>query len=192
VKLVLGSSSPFRKQLLSKLGLNFITCSPDIDESELDGETPEQLVKRLSIAKAVEVAKQHPDALIIGSDQIALFNQQVIGKPGNHENAVKQLTSFSGNDVEFITGLCLYNATTEKTQYHHHLTTVSFRQLSAEQIQHYLEKDQPYQCAGSFRSESLGFALFSGIKTSDPDALIGLPMIKLVEMLFLEGIDVLY
>jgi len=191
VKLILGSSSPFRKSLLEKLLLEFDTYSPDIDETVFEGESPSALVKRLSIAKAEEIAKRNPNSLIIGSDQVAVFDNQILGKPGNHENAVKQLTKFSTHSVKFITGLCLFNSKTSDYQYHQDETWVHFRELSAIQIEYYLKNDSPYQCAGSFRSEGLGCSLFRSIETSDPNALIGLPIIKLVEMLESEGIDVL-
>lgn len=191
MKLILGSSSPFRKLLLEKLQVDFDICSPDIDESSLENESPESLVKRLTIEKAKAVAEQFTDALIISSDQIALHQDRVIGKPGTHEVAVKQLSSFSGETVRFITGLCLYNSFTHEYQYHEDLTLVKFRQLSKEQITGYLEKDKPYQCAGSFKSEGLGAALFESLETKDPNALIGLPIIALVKMLEAQGMDVL-
>ena len=129
--------------------------------------------------------------MIIGSDQVAVFDNQILGKPGNHENAVMQLTKFSNHSVQFITGLCLFNSKTLDYQYHQDETWVHFRELSALQIEYYLKNDSPYQCAGSFRSEGLGCSLFRSIESSDPNALIGLPIIKLVEMLESEGIDVL-
>ena len=191
MKLILGSSSPFRKSLLEKLLLEFETYSPNIDESSFEGESPSDLVKRLSIAKAEEIAKRNPNSLIIGSDQVAVFNNQILGKPGNHENAVIQLTQFSNQSVQFITGLCLFNSKTLEYQYQQDETWVHFRELSARQIEYYLKNDSPYQCAGSFRSEGLGCSLFRSIESSDPNALIGLPIIKLVEMLGADGIDVL-
>jgi len=191
VKIVLGSSSPFRKALLENLCIEFTCCSPDIDESEMPDETPEQLVERLSIAKAKEVAKQFPKALIISSDQVAVHRNSVLGKPHDHENAVKQLTAFSGESVQFLTGLCLYNSQTQNIQYIQDNTSVQFRHLTQSQINKYLYKDTPYQCAGSFRSEGLGAALFDSIESKDPNALIGLPIMKLVEMLATEGVDIL-
>ena len=191
MKLILGSSSPFRKNLLAKLLLEFDTYSPNIDESSLKDESPEALVKRLSVAKAKEIAKQNPDSLIIGSDQVAVFENQILGKPGNHANALKQLKSFSNQSVQFITGLCLFNSNTSNYQYHQDVTWVHFRALTSAQIEYYLKKDLPYQCAGSFRSEGLGCSLFKAVESSDPNALIGLPIITLVEMLASEGIDVL-
>jgi len=191
MKLVLGSSSPFRKQLLHKLHLKFDCYSPDIDESHLNEESPAQLVQRLSLSKAEEVAKQAPDSLIIASDQVAVHKNNILGKPGNHENAVAQLTSFSAEAVHFITGLCLYNAVTRQHQYYQDDTYVIFRDLKQSEIHNYLQIEKPYQCAGSFKSEGLGIALFHSIESKDPNALIGLPLIKLVQMLNNEGVDVL-
>lgn len=191
MKIILGSSSPYRKILLQKLQLEFETCSPDIDEIQNADETPEQLVRRLSITKAEAVSVSFPDAMIISSDQVAVYDNKVIGKPGNHQNAVLQLRAFSGQSIQFITGLCLYNTQTRDYQYHQDSTLVRFRKLTDSQINDYLVKDQPYQCAGSFRSEGLGCALFKSIETSDPDALIGLPILKLVEMLAIQGIEVI-
>ncbi|MCP3675708.1 MAG: septum formation inhibitor Maf [Gammaproteobacteria bacterium] len=191
MKIVLGSSSPFRKSLLENLCLEFTCCSPNIDESQRSDETPEQLVERLSIAKAKEVAKQFPEALIISSDQVAVHSKTILGKPHVHENAVKQLTAFSGESVQFLTGLCLYNSQTQNIQYVQDITLVQFRQLNQSQINKYLYKEKPYQCAGSFRSEGLGAALFHSIESEDPNALIGLPIMKLVEILANEGVDIL-
>ncbi len=191
MNLILGSSSPYRKELLTKLLLDFECCSPDIDESQLLNEEPEALVKRLSIEKAREVAKKQSNALIIASDQVAVHRNKILGKPGNHTNAMQQLSGFSGQFVQFFTGLCVYNSETKHIQYHQDLTTVRFRELTAEQIDRYLRKDKPYQCAGSFRSEGLGCALFKSIESNDPNALIGLPLIKLTEFLENEGLEII-
>ena len=191
MKLILGSSSPFRKGLLEKLYIEFTCCSPNIDENQLTDEKPEQLVRRLSIAKAKEVAKQYPQSLIISSDQVAVHQNKILGKPHTHDNAVRQLSGFSGESVQFMTGLCLYNSESKNIQYYQDDTWVKFRQLTQSQINKYLYKDTPYQCAGSFRSEGLGAALFHSIESHDPNALIGLPIMKLVEMLAAEGVDVL-
>lgn len=190
-QLILGSSSPFRAELLAKLGLPFMTASPDIDESPLEGDTPEQLVKRLSEQKALAIAAKHPDALIIGSDQVAVLNEQILGKPGNHENAVKQLTASSGKTVRFLTGLALYNSQTKHMQSLVEAFDVSFKNLSTQQIEFYLQQEQPYQCAGSFKSEGFGISLFSKLNGDDPNTLIGLPLIKLIQLLAAEGIDTL-
>ncbi|OUR86422.1 septum formation protein Maf [Methylophaga sp. 42_8_T64] len=190
-QLILGSSSPFRAELLAKLGLPFITASPDIDESPKLGETPEQLVKRLSEQKARAIAVQYTDALIIGSDQVAVLDGQVLGKPGDHETAVKQLTASAGKKVRFLTGLALFNSQTQQMHSLIEPFEVCFNKLSIEQIEFYLLKEQPYQCAGSFKSEGFGISLFSKLRGDDPNSLIGLPLIKLIQLLAAEGIDVL-
>jgi MAF protein len=190
-QLVLGSSSPFRRALLEKIGLEFETASPDIDESSIQGETAEQLVFRLSQLKAAEIAKSHPEALIIGSDQVAVLDNTILGKPGNHDKAVEQLRNASGKQVHFLTGLTLLNAKTGHQQTCVEPFTVYFKSLSIKQIEYYLNQEQPYQCAGSFKSEGFGISLFSKLEGDDPNSLIGLPLIKLIEMLMVEGIDVL-
>ncbi len=190
-QLILGSSSPFRADLLNKLGLNFIASSPDIDESVLNNETAEQLVQRLSEQKALKIAESYPDALIIGSDQVALLDGEILGKPGNHDNAVKQLTAASGKTVRFLTGLALVNSKTGQVQSLVENFDVSFKALSANQIEFYLQQEKPYQCAGSFKSEGFGISLFSKLEGEDPNSLIGLPLIRLIDLLKDEGIDVL-
>jgi len=190
-QLILGSSSPFRAELLSKLGLPFITASPDIDESPLAGETPEQLVLRLSEQKARAIAVKYTNALIIASDQVAVLDGQILGKPGDHVNAVKQLTASSGKTVRFLTGLALYNSQSQKMHSLVELFEVCFNNLSLEQIEFYLHTEQPYQCAGSFKSEGFGISLFSKLSGDDPNSLIGLPLIKLIQLLAAEDIDVL-
>ena len=190
-QLILGSSSPFRAALLDKLGLEFIQVSPAIDETPNAGETPAELVERLSLSKAREIARSYPDALIIGSDQVAVINNKILGKPGDHETALEQLKEASGRKVTFLTGLSLLNARQDHIQSVVEPFTVYFRDLSDEQIDFYLKKEQPYQCAGSFKSEGFGISLFSKLEGDDPNALIGLPLIRLVEMLQNENIDVL-
>ena len=190
-QLVLGSSSPFRAELLKKLGLDFITASPDIDETRAPKESPIKLVQRLAEQKALEIAKQYPNALIIGSDQVAVLDEHVLGKPGHHNNAIQQLRAASGKTVTFYTGLALYNSATQKMQSLVEPFSVSFRELSDSQIETYLKKEQPYQCAGSFKSEGLGISLFTKLDGEDPNALIGLPLIKLIVLLNNEGIDIL-
>jgi MAF protein len=190
-QLILGSSSPFRAALLQKIGLEFITASPDIDETQLDNEQPEELVQRLSEQKAKKIAESYPNALIIGSDQVAVLNSNVLGKPGNHENAMAQLKAASGNTVQFLTGLALFNSQSGLMQSLVEPFEVSFKALSEQQIDFYLRQEQPYQCAGSFKSEGFGISLFSKLNGDDPNSLIGLPLIKLINMLKVEGIDVL-
>jgi septum formation protein len=189
MQLILGSSSPYRKALLEKLGLPFICFSPDIDESHQAGETPIALVERLAIEKARETAKAHPDALIIGSDQVAVLDDNIIGKPHNHEQAVAQLQAASGREVHLYTGLCLYNADTKTFQHSVESYSVVFRDLSDKHIESYLKKDQPYNCAGSLKAERLGIAMLSKLQGNDPNTLIGLPLIRLVDMLLSEGVD---
>jgi septum formation protein len=190
-QLILGSSSPFRAEILTKLGLPFITASPDIDESSLVGEQAQQLVQRLSEQKAYKIAESYPNALIIGSDQVAVLDGAILGKPGNHDNAVKQLTAASGKTVKFLTGLALLNSQTGHIQSVVETFEVGFKTLSATQIDFYLHQEQPYQCAGSFKSEGFGISLFSKLHGNDPNSLIGLPLIRLISLLEAEGIDVL-
>jgi MAF protein len=190
-QLILGSSSPFRAELLTKLGLTFIQSSPDIDETPVADETPTDLVQRLAEAKAREIARSYPEALIIGSDQVAVIDGDILGKPGNHDNAMRQLKRASGREVTFLTGLTLYNARSGAMQSVVEPFSVYFRKLSDEQIDFYLKQEQPYQCAGSFKSEGFGISLFSKLEGDDPNALIGLPLIRLIDMLQQQGIDVL-
>jgi septum formation protein len=190
-KLVLASTSPFRKAVLEKLHVPFETMSPDVDEIMLPGESPEQLVARLSEAKARAVAPHFTDALIIGSDQVAVVDGQILSKPGVHEKAVAQLKRASGKRVSFLTGLCLLNTKSNRAQVDVVPFNVIFRQLSEVQIENYLRKEQPYNCAGSFKSEGLGIALFERLEGSDPNTLIGLPLIRLITMLESEGYPIL-
>jgi len=187
MKLILASTSPFRKQLLERLQLPYDTAAPDVDETPLADEPIDAMVMRLAEAKARAVAQAHPDALIIGSDQSAVLNGQVLGKSGGFERAFQQLRDASGQKIVFHTGLCLLNTRTDQAQLASVPYTVVFRQLSDAQIRHYLEREQPYNCAGSFKSEALGIALFERFEGEDPNALVGLPLIKLVDMLSREG-----
>jgi len=190
-QLILGSSSPFRAALLEKLGLSFISSSPDIDESPLENETADQLVQRLSEQKALKIAESYPDSLIIGSDQVALLDGNILGKPGSHEKAVNQLSAASGKTVRFLTGLALLNSKTNKLQSLVEHFDVRFKTLSTNQIEFYLQQEKPYQCAGSFKSEGFGISLFSKLQGEDPNSLIGLPLIRLIDLLNNEGVDVL-
>lgn len=189
-KIVLASTSAFRQEILRKLNIDFDTCAPDVDEQILDNETPQQLVSRLSEAKAKAVSKQYPNALIIGSDQVAVIENEILGKPLNHDNAKQQLARASGKKVTFYTGLCLYNSDTHKTQVCCVPFNVYFRQLSEEQIENYLQSDKPYNCAGSFKSEGLGISLFEKLEGEDPNTLIGLPLIELIRLLANEGVNI--
>ncbi len=187
--LILGSSSPFRKELLSRLRLPFETSSPDIDESPLDGEPPQQLVERLSQEKAAEIGRRYPAHLIIGSDQVAVINGKILGKPGSHEKAVQQLAAASGNSVRFFTGVTLLNSSTGESQTEMVPFQVHFRNLDSDRIERYLRAEEPYNCAGSFKSEGLGITLFERLEGDDPNALMGLPLIRLVSMLEQQGAE---
>lgn len=194
--LILASSSPFRREILQKLTLPFTCHSPDIDETRNADEDPYQLVERLALEKAQAVAQlvsnNYPNALIIGSDQVAVLGDVIMTKPKTHENAIKQLKASSGQVVTFLTSLCLFNSETG----HHHLGifpyNVEFLTLSDQQIESYLRKEQPYRSAGSFKSEGLGITLFKRLEGDDPNSLVGLPLIGLIEMLRKEGIEPLF
>ncbi len=186
--LVLASTSPFRRALLDRLGLPFTHSAPAVDETRRPDEPPQVLVLRLAEAKANAVAVQFPEALIIGSDQVACIDDQVLGKPGNRAGAIAQLERASGRSVTFQTGLCLLNAITGRTQTLVEPFRVHFRPLSRHRIETYLDREQPYDCAGSFKSEGLGIALFERLEGEDPTALIGLPLIRLITLLESEGL----
>lgn len=189
-KLVLASTSPFRRDVLQKLKIEFDVQAPEIDETAQDNEIPQELVARLSEAKARAVARDYPDALIIGSDQVAVLDNNILGKPGDHENARKQLAMASGKKITFFTGLCLYNSATDHAQVRCVPFDVYFRKLTEEQIERYLQVDQPYNCAGSFKSEGFGISLFEKLDGEDPNTLIGLPLIELIRLLATEGLNI--
>jgi MAF protein len=189
--LILASTSPYRAELLARLGVPFSTESPATDESPLPAETPHDLVYRLAQRKAEAVAEHHDRALIIGSDQIAVLDEQILGKPGTAELARAQLALLSAREVSFMTGLCVLNTADGSLEVTVVETPVRFRQLSETQIAHYVEREMPLDCAGGFKSEGLGIALFEAIGGSDPSALIGLPLIELCAMLSRHGMDVL-
>ena len=189
--LVLGSTSPFRKSILEKLNLNFECAKPNIDESPLANETPQALVERLAIEKAQAVSNEFSNALIIGSDQVAVCEGEILGKPHTFENGVKQLTKFSNKSVVFYTGLCVFDSSTSTAKSLVEPFTVHFNELSLSEIENYLKAEQPYNCAGSFKSEGLGICLFEKLEGDDPNTLIGLPLIKLVSLLKEHGLDVL-
>ncbi|WP_263772485.1 Maf family protein [Propionivibrio soli] len=188
-QIVLASTSPYRHELLSRLGLPFETAEPGIDETIQPGESPENAALRLSEAKARAVADRFPSALVIGSDQVAYCGSELFGKPGSHDKAVEQLRALRGRTIRFFTGLCLLNAQTGRSHVAGVGTDVTFRQLSEQEIEEYLCKERPYNCAGSAKSEGLGIALVSRMVGEDPNALIGLPLIALCDMLRLEGIN---
>jgi MAF protein len=190
-KLILGSTSPFRKEILAKLNLPFDCAKPNIDESSFENESPVELVERLAIEKAKAVANEYPDALIIGSDQVALCDGEILGKPHNFENAVKQLEKFSNKTVVFYTGLCVYDSGLDYTTALIEPFLVHFKELSSAEVVNYLHAEQPYNCAGSFKSEGLGICLFEKLEGDDPNTLIGLPLIKLAALLKQHGVDVL-
>jgi septum formation protein len=189
--LILASSSIYRQQLLRRLNLPFTTASPDIDESPHAGETPPQTALRLAEQKARALAARFPDALIIGSDQVAVLHGQAVGKPGNHANAVQQLSAASGAVMYFYTALCLLDSASGQAQLATTINEVKFRKLTPEQIERYLQAEKPYDCAGSAKSEGLGIALIEYIRGDDANALIGLPLIELTSMLMNAGVTVI-
>jgi septum formation protein len=182
-KLVLASTSPYRRQLLERLGIAFEVAAPQCDETPLPDETPGATALRLARAKAHSLQSRFPDSLIIGSDQVAASGGLRLGKPGNHENAARQLRSLSGREVEFHTAVCVLDARGPHEQSRVVLCRVAFRELDDARIERYLRREQPYDCAASAKAEGLGIALLSRIDTEDPTSLIGLPLIALSEML---------
>lgn len=191
VSLYLASTSVYRKALLEKLTSDFHTIKPDVDESPLPGETPSELVARLAEAKARAIAADLQTGLVIGSDQVAVFDGKILGKPHTVENAFAQLASFSGNAVTFLTGLAVVDAKSQKVSVCIEPFVVHFRKLSDEEIHTYIQREQPLNCAGSFKSEGLGITLFEKLEGDDPNTLIGLPLIKLHAMLKAFGRDLL-
>lgn len=189
-KLILASSSPFRQQLLGRLQLDFECQSPEVDEATRAGEDAVHYVRRLAESKARAIAQLEPGAVVIGSDQCALLDGQILGKPGNHENALQQLRRAQGKTVMFHTAVCVMQLGVDFCVVEEVPYEVEFRQLSDRQLAHYLRVEQPYQCAGSFKAEGYGSCLFRRMRGDDPSALIGLPLLKLVEMLETAGIEV--
>jgi MAF protein len=189
-QLVLASTSPYRQQLLNKLAVSFVTASPDFDETPLANETPAELVSRLAKGKAESCQVDKP-SLVIGSDQVCVINGEIIGKPLSEEKAIEQLTKQSGQSIQFFTGLALHNSETRQTDIKVDTFTVHFRSLTTKQIANYVEKEQPLFCAGSFKSEGLGIALFERLEGKDPNTLVGLPLIDLIDMLEKQGFEVL-
>ena len=188
--LLLASSSSYRRELLSRLQLPFTCNSPDIDESHRAGEPALELVKRLAEEKARALAGSHPNHLIIGSDQAAVLGDLIIGKPHTFEKAREQLLAASGASVTFLTGLALLNSQTGHCQVDCVAFTVHMRKLEPSRIERYLHTEQPYDCAGSFKAEGLGVSLFQSTEGSDATSLVGLPLIRLVDMLLAEGVDI--
>jgi MAF protein len=188
--LVLASSSPYRRELLARLQLPFISSAPAIDETRHSNESAETLVRRLAQEKAQALADTYPQHLIIGSDQVAVLNGQIIGKPHDFARAHAQLTAASGTAVTFLTGLALLNSATNTWQIDCIPFTVHFRHLSAASISRYLAAEQPFDCAGSFKAEGLGVSLFSRTEGTDATSLVGLPLIRLVDMLLSENVQI--
>ena len=190
-QLVLASTSKYRRELLTRLGLPFGVASPQVDETALPNEAPQDTARRLAEAKARAVAARFPQALVIGSDQVAVLDDIPLGKPGNHATALRQLRAMRGKEVVFHTALCLCNAASGQVQTRIVPFYVRFRDYSDAQIERYLQREQPYDCAGSARCEGLGIALIAEMRGDDPNALIGLPLIALTEMLAAQGVSVL-
>ena len=188
--LVLGSTSVYRRELLSRLRLEFSVVPPEVDETPLAGEAPAELARRLAAAKAHAVARLHPDAVVIGSDQVADLDGEPLGKPGNHVNALAQLRRMSGRTVIFQTAVSVVCAATEFAQHELAPVRVRFRTLEQAEIEAYLQAEQPYDCAGSAKSEGLGIALLEAIDSDDPTALVGLPLIRTCRMLRAAGLRV--
>lgn len=191
MKLILASSSIYRRELLTRLQLPFTCVSPEVDETPLANELPQETALRLAQDKARKIGALHNDALIIGCDQVATLDNQQLGKPLNHDNATKQLRLMRGRQVTFHSALCLYNPQTQGMQAEVVPYVVQFRNLTDAQIESYLSKEQPYHCAGSAKSEGLGIAIIEKMTGDDPNALIGLPLIALINMLNQEGCSVI-
>ncbi len=189
MQLVLASTSPYRKALLERLGVRFAVAAPRVDERPLPGEAPADTARRLAVLKAAAVRPGFPDALIIGSDQVAACGSQRLDKPGTHDNAVRQLRSLSGKAADFHTAVCV--ARPDRAETAVVLCRVQFRELDERRIEAYLRREQPYDCAGSAKAEGLGIALIERMDTEDPTSLIGLPLIALTAMLERAGLPVL-
>jgi len=191
MQLVLASTSRYRRALLERLGIPFLVADPGLSEERLAGETPENMARRLAEAKARAVASKFRDALIIGSDQVAVTNGEVIGKPGTRENAARQLRAMSGQEAVFHTAVCVLNSARGSSRVRIVPYRVTFRELDDGAIERYLAREQPFDCAGSAKVEGLGIALIAKMEGEDPSALIGLPLIALVDLLGEHGLNVL-
>lgn len=189
-RLILASSSPYRKELLERLHIEFECISPDIDESSLENEQPGAYVQRLAIEKAAEIGNAHAKSLIIGSDQCCVNNNIILGKPKDRDNAIEQLSAASGKSIEFLTGVSIQHPDSGWHREWMDTFTVEFRQLSLVEIERYLDAEQPFNCAGSFKSEKLGISLCESMRGDDPTALIGLPLIKVAQCLREYGLQV--
>lgn len=190
--LILASTSRYRRELLERFRTPFQAVSPHVDETPLPGERPADLALRLALAKAQAVADQHPDAVVIGSDQVADVDGEAVGKPGTHERAVAQLTRMSGRHIVFQTAVAVVRQSTGFAEVQLAPVSVRFRTLSADDIEHYLRLEQPYDCAGSAKCETLGISLLEAIESDDPTALIGLPLIRTAALLRAAGLDPLF
>lgn len=190
MNIVLASASPYRRDLLARLQVPFSVADPGVDEQARAGEDPRDLARRLAEAKARAVGSRHPGAIVVGCDQVAVADGNIIGKPGDRDNAVRQLRALSGREVQFHTALCVHNAASGKTAVRVVTTRVSFRALEDATIERYLDREQPYDCTGSAKVEGLGIALIAGMEGEDPSALIGLPLIALVDLLAEHGVRV--
>jgi septum formation protein len=189
-RLVLASTSQFRRQLLERLGLHFTVAAPQVDETVLPGELPIDLVSRLARAKAEIIARRHPQSVVIGSDQAALQGRDILGKPGTVERCIEQLRASSGQRVTFSTAVHIIRSDSGSNESHLDTTTVHFRRLDDEEIRRYVEREKPLQCAGSFKVEGLGISLLERIESQDPTALIGLPLIWVAGALRRAGLAV--
>lgn len=181
--ILLASSSPYRRDLLDRFLAEFEAVSPDVDESNAEGLEPPELARRLARSKAESVSANSRNALVIGADQLAVLDGQVLGKPGSHQKAVEQLLAASGKSVKFLTAVCMLDPVTRKRYEHTDETIVHFREFDRRLAEAYLRLDEPYDCAGSFKIEGAGFLLFKSVKTDDPTALVGLPMIWISDRL---------
>jgi septum formation protein len=188
-ELILASTSPYRRELLARLQLPFAAVGPGVDETPLPGEAPRELAQRLALSKAKAVAMLHPDAVVIGADQVADLDGQAIGKPHTHGRAVEQLRAMRGRNVIFQTAVAVVRVSTGVEQVRLSPVVVRFRNLDDEEIEVYLRREQPYDCAGSAKSEGLGIALLNSVKSDDPTALIGLPLTTVCELIRLAGLD---
>lgn len=183
--LILASSSPYRAQMLGRLGLPFSTVASGIDETPAPGESPQALVRRLALEKARHVAPRHPDALIIGADQVSVLGEEILGKPGAREPAITQIQRMSGQRVDYLSGIALVGPGIERVDIVP--TRLTYRDLEQAEIERYVDRDQPFDCAGAMRSESLGIALLETLSSDDPTALIGMPLIRIAQWLRAAG-----
>jgi len=186
--LILASGSPYRAQMLDRLGLPFSTATSGIDETPEPDETPEALVRRLALGKAQHVAPGHPDALIIGADQVSVLDDDILGKPGSRERAIAQIQRMSGKRVDYLSGIALLGPGIERVDIVP--TRLTYRTLAQAEIERYVDRDQPFDCAGAMRSESLGIALLESLASDDPTALIGMPLIRIAQWLRAAGYEI--